>query len=109
MTGEVLPGVNVTVEGTQLGASTDVDGFYVILNVPVGIQNIKLNYAGYTEYNIQNVQVFTANTTDVNVELEEEVNVGDVVVVIAKRAEIRQEETNSRQVREIVGLSSWSC
>ncbi len=32
-TGEPLPGVNVSIEGTTYGAATDVDGFYVILNV----------------------------------------------------------------------------
>lgn len=32
--GETLPGANVLIEGTLLGASTDVNGEYLILNVP---------------------------------------------------------------------------
>ena len=35
--GEALIGANVTVEGTNLGAATDVNGEYVILSVPPGI------------------------------------------------------------------------
>jgi hypothetical protein len=33
-TGESLPGVNVVVKGTTLGSTTDLDGYYVILQVP---------------------------------------------------------------------------
>ena len=40
-TKDALPGVNILVEGTTTGASTDVDGFYVIYNVPVGKQTVK--------------------------------------------------------------------
>ena len=32
-TGESLIGVNVIVEGTMLGAATDIEGYFVILNV----------------------------------------------------------------------------
>ncbi|RKY52963.1 MAG: hypothetical protein DRP92_04535, partial [Candidatus Neomarinimicrobiota bacterium] len=35
-TGEPLPWVNVMLEGTSLGAATDANGVYVILNVPPG-------------------------------------------------------------------------
>ncbi len=30
-TGEPLPGVNVLIQGTTLGASTDIDGYYVVI------------------------------------------------------------------------------
>lgn len=32
--GEPLVGVNVILKGTILGASTDADGYYAILNIP---------------------------------------------------------------------------
>lgn len=35
--GDPLIGVNVIIEGTTMGASTDIDGYYVILNVPAGV------------------------------------------------------------------------
>ena len=98
-TGESLPGVNVIVEGTSLGASTDVDGFYVILNVPVGRHEVRFTYVGYSERRVNDVIVNIDNTTELNGELSEEVNVGDVVVVTAQRALIRRSETNSRQIK----------
>ena len=98
-TGESLPGVNVIVEGTSLGASTDVDGFYVILNVPVGRHEVRFTYVGYSERRVSDVIVNIDNTSTLNAELAEEVNVGDVVVVTAQRELIRRSETNSRQIK----------
>ena len=38
---EPLPGVNIVVEGTILGAATDENGFFFIINVPPGTYKIK--------------------------------------------------------------------
>ncbi|MCB0314181.1 MAG: carboxypeptidase-like regulatory domain-containing protein, partial [Calditrichaeota bacterium] len=46
-TGESLIGVNLQLEGTALGSSTDVDGYFVILNVPPGLYNLNISYIGY--------------------------------------------------------------
>ncbi|MCH7975721.1 MAG: carboxypeptidase-like regulatory domain-containing protein [Bacteroidetes bacterium] len=35
-----LPGANVIVEGTSLGAATNLDGEYEIYDVPVGLYNV---------------------------------------------------------------------
>ncbi|WP_243663545.1 carboxypeptidase-like regulatory domain-containing protein [Rhodothermus marinus] len=40
-TGEPLPGVNVVILETQQGASTDADGYYVILNVRPGTYTLR--------------------------------------------------------------------
>ena len=39
--GQPVPGVNVIVEGTLLGAATDMDGVYIILNIPPGTYTIQ--------------------------------------------------------------------
>ena len=36
-TGQVLPGVNVMAIGTTLGAATDRDGYFAILNVAISV------------------------------------------------------------------------
>ena len=41
-TGEVLVGANVSIEGTSLGASTDLNGVYVVLAIPTGTYRCKL-------------------------------------------------------------------
>ncbi|MCL5021069.1 MAG: TonB-dependent receptor, partial [Bacteroidetes bacterium] len=46
-TGEALPGVTVQLEGTSLGAATDLNGRYFISNVPDGSYTLKASYVGY--------------------------------------------------------------
>ncbi len=46
-TAEPLYGANVFLVGTSLGAVTDVNGRYVILNVPTGTYTIRASYLGY--------------------------------------------------------------
>src|SRR3989304_909491 len=56
-TGEPLLGVSVSLEGTTLGAVTDAEGFYVILNVPVGTYTLRISSVGYTAVEVANVAV----------------------------------------------------
>ena len=46
-TRDPLPGANVTIVGTSIGASTDLDGKYSLKNVPTGKQSMKVTYIGY--------------------------------------------------------------
>jgi TonB-dependent receptor len=46
-TGDPLPGANVTIEGTSVGASTDLDGKFSLKNVPAGKQSMRVTYIGY--------------------------------------------------------------
>ncbi|HVN48189.1 MAG TPA: TonB-dependent receptor [Bacteroidota bacterium] len=47
-----LPGANVVVKGTSLGTSTDIDGAYVIYNVPAGAQTVIGSYVGYLSLSV---------------------------------------------------------
>jgi len=46
-TKEGLPGANIVVKGTSVGASTDLSGSYVVRSVPVGEQTLVVSYIGY--------------------------------------------------------------
>ncbi len=46
-TGETLPNASVFVVGTDLGAATNVDGFFALLNVPEDSVTIGFRYLGY--------------------------------------------------------------
>ncbi len=48
-TGEVLIGTNVYLEGTGFGAASNVDGRYIINNIPPGKYILKASYLGYQE------------------------------------------------------------
>jgi TonB-dependent receptor len=46
-TKDPLPGANVVVKGTSIGAASDINGNYVIRGVPVGSQTLLVSYVGY--------------------------------------------------------------
>lgn len=46
-TKDLLPGANVTIKGTSLGASTDLNGGFSIPNVPPGTYTLQASYIGY--------------------------------------------------------------
>ena len=80
-TGEPLPFVNITLEGTQMGAATDIDGNYVILNIQPGTYNVKFQYIGYQTVVVEGVQISIDLTTRQDVELRPtSVELGEIVV-----------------------------
>lgn len=96
---EPLVGVNVIVEGTFLGASTDIDGYYSILNVPAGNYNIVVNYVGYTSITYQNIRVVPDITKRVDVEMQETtIDLGEEIIVTADRPFFEQGATNTIRV-----------
>ncbi|MCK9281971.1 MAG: TonB-dependent receptor [Melioribacteraceae bacterium] len=46
-TKEALPGVNLIIMDTNFGAATDINGDFIIKNVPVGKYSVRASYVGY--------------------------------------------------------------
>ena len=80
--GDPLIGVNVIIEGTTLGAATDMDGYYVILNVPPGRYHLKAIMMGYGAVIFTDVRVNIDLTTSQDIKMTPTVvDLGEVVVV----------------------------
>ncbi len=95
--GKPLAGVNVVVEGTTMGAATDLDGYYVILNVPSGHYRLKASMIGYTTMIVENAVVSIDLTTKIDFKLKSTViESGESVVVTAERPLMRKDEFTSR-------------
>lgn len=94
-TGEPIVGVNVLLEGTYLGASTDLLGDYYILQIPPGTYTIKCSIIGYQKYTIQNVRVLVDLTTTIDVAIGSETLIGDEVLVTADRPLIQADDASS--------------
>ncbi|WP_054682590.1 TonB-dependent receptor [Rhodothermus marinus] len=84
-TGEPLPGVNVVIDGTTMGATTDIDGYYTIINVRPGTYTLRASFVGYVPQVVENVQVDVGLTTEVNFALQETAIGLQEVVVQATR------------------------
>ncbi|MBN1637800.1 MAG: TonB-dependent receptor [Ignavibacteriales bacterium] len=94
-TGEPLIGVNIVIEGTTMGAATNIDGYYVILNVPPGNYNVKASMISYASQTITEVRVFIDQTTDLDFELMEESYQTADIIVIAKTPIVQKDVSSS--------------
>ncbi len=94
-TGEPLIGVNVTIQGTTQGATTNIDGDYVILNVRPGDQTLVFSYIGFGRQLVEGVRVTSDRTTRIDVEMSEEVIEGEEIIVQAERPLVQRDLTSS--------------
>lgn len=78
-----LTGVNVLIKGSQLGASTDLEGNYHIKDVPVGTYVLSIEYIGYKSFLQADVVVKPNKIAYVNTSLFEDALGAGVVEVTA--------------------------
>ncbi len=93
--GETLPGVTVLIEGTSMGASTGMDGSYVILNIPPGTYNLVFNMLGYEKTTVENVRVEIDLTSTVDIKLNPAALTTAEVVVTAERPVVAKDVSSS--------------
>ena len=89
VTGEPLPGANVSIQGTQTGTTTDANGSYE-LTVPGPDAVLRFSFIGY-----QTEEVEVGDQTVIDVVLQEEVGQLEEVVVTGYGTQQRQEVTGS--------------
>ena len=94
-TKDVLPGANVTVEGTAMGDASDVDGAYSIINLPPGEYTLIVSMMGYQKTRLENVKVRIDMTTTQDIGLAEEVIEGEEVTIVAERPLVRMDMTSA--------------
>ncbi|MEA3431554.1 MAG: TonB-dependent receptor [candidate division WOR-3 bacterium] len=95
-TGEALPGANVIIEGTTMGAATNLEGYYVILNVPPGTYRLKASMMGYATYKVTEVRIYIDLTTTVDFKMKPVVLPGEEVTVVAERPIVQKDVSSSR-------------
>jgi TonB-linked SusC/RagA family outer membrane protein len=94
-TAEGLPGVNVFLVGTTLGASTDIDGNYRLDNIPAGIYTLQASFVGYRTATVDSVVVRPGEVTIVNLALEQEIVGLEEIVVVGYGAQRRRDVTGA--------------
>lgn len=93
-TQEALIGATILLEGTSLGAATDVDGNFKITNIPPKTYNITISYIGYEPETRYNVIVTNGNANFLNFELSPAGNaIGEVVISENRSVKVATVET----------------
>ena len=87
----LLVGVNVIVDGTTIGAVTNVDGYFSILNVRPGIHTLRATFIGFTPVVVEGVRVAIELTTEVNISMQEAAVGLEEVVVVAEQPIIQRD------------------
>lgn len=96
-TNQALPGVNIVIEGTMMGAAAGISGNYVILNVPPGTYTLKATMMGYSAVTVTNVRVYIDQTTTVDFKMKAEVLAGKEVTVVAERPVVEKDVAASKK------------
>src|SRR5262249_30579040 len=90
-----LAGVNVAMLGVQLGAVTDENGQFTIINIPAGSYSVRSGLLGYRPVTTTNVIVSADETTRLDLALEEAPVQMQEVVVSAKRPVVEVNRTST--------------
>ncbi len=94
-TNEGIPFANVLITGTSIGAASDENGNYVILNVSPGVYSVTASSVGYQKVTIENISVNVGFTTSLDFKLPSgEVTLAAIVIKGEKNPLIRQDLTN---------------
>ncbi len=94
-TGEPLPGINVILEGTTIGAATDLEGGFLINNIPPGIYSIKVSGVGFQTKRFVDVKIAVDFTTNLDVIMSTYSIEVEEVVVKAEAPLVREDLTSS--------------
>ena len=97
-TGEGLPFANVVLIGTGMGAATDINGEFLILNIPPGKYSIEASMLGYQTKTIQDFAVRVDFTSKAIFDILPETVMGEEVIVTADAVMITKDMTGSKSV-----------
>ena len=112
---EPLPNAAVVITGTTLGAVTDLDGYYTVLNIPPGTYAVQIRMVGRRPFTAKNVEISVNNTTKLDAVLEDESITTEAVVVTAEKpvvdvgltstvATVTDKEIRSLPVQELTDI-----
>ncbi|HEX7319936.1 MAG TPA: TonB-dependent receptor [bacterium] len=94
-TNQPIPGSNVIIEGTELGAACDENGEYLIPYVPVGTYSIASTCMGYNPATVEMVVVISNQTTPLNFKLSPTIIMLEPVVTTAQKQIVIRTQTQT--------------
>ncbi|HKJ33552.1 MAG TPA: carboxypeptidase-like regulatory domain-containing protein, partial [Balneolales bacterium] len=111
-TGESLPGANVIIPSTHMGASTNANGRYFILQLKPGSYEIKVSFVGYHDKIIKGIKVDPGVTAHIDVKLDPKSIQSKEIVVRAHQSMVQKDVTSSEsfhtstEMQQIAGIEN---
>ncbi len=106
-TGDPLPGANIILVGTSMGAASDLKGNYIIQSVPPGSYTLRATYVGYETRNIS-IKVSSGAHIEQNFALKPVGIQGKTVVVTAQasgQSQAINQQLSSDQIVSVVSAA----
>ncbi|MDZ7399065.1 MAG: carboxypeptidase-like regulatory domain-containing protein [candidate division KSB1 bacterium] len=97
-TGEPLPGAQIQVVGTTMGAAANAQGQYFILNVPPGNYTLRVTFMGFATEEVKDVRVQLDATTKVDFKMKETVIEGETISIVAERPPVDKTMTATKVI-----------
>jgi len=94
-TGDALPGANVIISSSSLGAACDIDGDFYIINIPPGRYDINVSMIGYGTAIVQDLHISVNRTSNIDIGLSMASVEGEEVIVEANRISIEKDQTGT--------------
>ncbi|MCR9100393.1 MAG: TonB-dependent receptor [bacterium] len=102
--GTGLPGANVYIEGSGTGTVTDIDGKFLLNNIPAGSRVLIVSFISYSTVQ-RDVVVIAGEVSDVLIEMKPEAFLGEEIVVTAQaRGQVKaiNQQLSSESIANIV-------
>ena len=94
--GEAVIGATIVIKELGLGVAADIDGSYLLLNVPVGNHDIVVEMIGYQTQVIEGIHITMDQTTWLNFTMSISAIEGDVVYVTGERPLVEKGSTSKK-------------
>ena len=101
-TKDPLPGANIYLEGTVFGTASDVNGRFSIINIPPGKYRFKTDMIGYKTIVMNDISVSVNRTFSLNIEMEETVLEGEVIIVEVNRLAQKKDQTGTIKIFQVM-------
>lgn len=96
-TKEPLPGAVILVAETEYGSNTDIDGRFIIRNIPAGVYDIHSRMMGYNASIFKNVNIETGAVSKVLIKLKQERFGLENVVYLPRAHDVWFDNTSTRK------------
>ncbi len=112
-TGDPLIGATVRVVGLELGTMADLEGTFLIRNVPVGQHTVLVSMIGFAQKRVTEIQVDTGQVSRIDIAVDPELIMADAVEVTARslqntEASLLKQRQNALSISDAISAEDIS-